>query len=83
LIDSRQRDAGCALVEQFTAKQRLQSPDLRAYRRLRDPEGMRRTREAAQIDHRDERSQQIGRNIGDLRLHASLVGRTATPTCLT
>src|SRR5437763_3062339 len=60
----RERDAGSAFVEQLAPEQHLQTLDLRAHRRLRHPEAMRGLGEAAKLDDRDQRSQQLGRNIG-------------------
>ena len=64
LAGRRQADAGRALVEQVGAEQALQPLDLRADRRLRHAERVRRLGEAAQIDDGDQGPQQLGRNIG-------------------
>src|SRR5262249_2513620 len=58
-----QRHPRRALIEQLTTEEHLQAFDLRADRRLGHAKGMRRLGEATQINHSNQRSQELRRDI--------------------
>ena len=80
IIDHRlalggERHARRALVEQFDTEQHLQALDLRTHGRLSHAERLRRPGEATQVDHGDQRAQQIGRYVRHSHVPVAMIVR--------